>query len=75
MLLDKSNLRLDIGYMRADISPLPTRLLQSHNELFYQEDASQEDANIILLFQDVNYKVKSTSKLLRFLRDLLYVLF
>ena len=30
-----------------------------------QEDANQENASIILLFGDVNYKVKSTSKLLR----------
>ena len=28
--------------------------------LFQQEDASQEDASMILLFEDVNYKVKST---------------
>ena len=41
----------------------------------HQEDASQEDASIILLFEDVNYKVKSTSKLLRVSRDLLYGLF
>ena len=26
--------------------------------LFWQEDVNQEDASIILLFEDVNYKVK-----------------
>ena len=45
------------------------------NRLFLQEDESKEDASIILLFEDVYYKVKSTSKLLRVSRDLLYVLF
>ena len=33
------------------------------NGLFYQEEVSQEDGSRILLFEDVNYKVKSTSKL------------
>ena len=28
--------------------------------LFLQEEESQENASIILLFEDVNYKVKST---------------
>ena len=36
-----------------------------YNGLFKAEDASQEDASLILLFEAVNYKVKSTSKLLR----------
>ena len=34
------------------------------SRLFLQEAARQEDASIILLFEDVNYKVNSTSKLL-----------
>ena len=34
-----------------------------HTGLFLQEDASQEDASMILLFEAVNYKEKSISKL------------
>ena len=42
---------------------------------YLKKDVRQEDASIIFLFEAVNYKVKSTSKLLQVLRDLLYVLF
>ena len=36
---------------------------------------SHQAVSIILLFENVNYKVKSTSKLLQVSRELLYVLF
>ena len=32
------------------------------NRLLWQEDTSQEDVSIILLFENVNYKGKSTLK-------------
>ena len=38
--------------------------------LSQREDASREGASIILLFENVNQKVKSTSKLLGVSRDL-----
>ena len=43
--------------------------------VFQQQDASQEEAFIILLFEAANYKEKSTSKPFQVSRDLLYVLF
>ena len=45
------------------------------NRLLQQEDASQEDASIVLFIEAVNYKEKSTSKVLQVSRDLLYVPF
>ena len=49
--------------------------LAGPNRLFWQEDAIQDYASIILLFEDVNYKVKSTATLLQASKDLLCVLF
>ena len=43
--------------------------------LLYWAVLARRRARIILLFEDVNYKLKSTSELLLVSKDLLYVLF
>ena len=55
---------LRISELESTDNLLSTYSIIFSNKLFQHEDESQEDASIILLFEDVNYKEKSTSKLL-----------
>ena len=66
-----------VGRSATELGPLigKPQTLHIFIWVFSQEDVSQEDAIIILLFEDINYKVKSAPKLLQGSRDLLYVLF